>query len=337
MVSLVLKKCKSTRQSCIVCMFCMFATLSLLAGISSYLRHTHSGTCFENKRHSQQAVVHFSQERLELYEHPRELIQTFALHPSHLVFGLFSAKTSGTTGKTTYRRMGGAGDVDNFMNNPTHPQSKMFHRPQKFLASHYTCAEKQVSRLLRFGKAELLVLFPIRESASLIMSAALEAVRFFCGDAKEYNLTVTQEGCTVSERFFIDTVLLPKARELSLTHLDCLDFDDLRISLSTSRSVVCFGDMAPVNTVISELAASEGVEYTAENKDSTKIKVMVQLGDNNATVEAHSFMEYNWPKISSSFSYSVTEEHRWLENLIIQSPDSFFCNHDNEYISSRTT
>jgi hypothetical protein len=46
-------------------------------------------------------VVHVPQERLQLYQHSRELIQAFALHPRHFVFGLYSAKTSGTTGKTT--------------------------------------------------------------------------------------------------------------------------------------------------------------------------------------------------------------------------------------------
>lgn len=278
-------------------------------------------------------VVHVPQERLQLYQHSRSLIQTFALHPRHFVFGLYSAKTSGSTGKNTYRRMGGASDNDNFINNPLHPGSTMFHQPQKFLASHYTCAKDQVSRLLRHGKAETLVLFPIRESTSLITSAALQAVHHFCGNAEKYNLTVTAEGCIVPKMLLIDTVLLPKAREMGLTHVDCLNFDDLRSSLYISRSVVCFGGMTPVNTVVHELAASEGVEYTAVNINSEKQEVLVQLGD-NVTVEASRFIEYNWPKISAGMSYVVSEEHRWLENLVIQHPGSFFCNHDTDYLRS---
>ena len=229
--------------------------------------------------------------------------------------------------------MGGAGDIDNFINIPLHSWSTMFHLPQKFLASHYTCAKNEVSKLLRLGKAETLVLFPIRESTSLITSAALQAVHHFCNSAEKYNLTVTAEGCIVPKMFLIDTVLLPKAREMSLTHLDCLNFDDLRSSLSISRSVVCFGDMTPVNTVVLELAASEGVEYTAVNIDSKKQEVLVQLGD-NVTVEASRLIEYNWPKISAGMSYVVSEEHRWLENLVIEHPGSFFCNHDTDYLRS---
>ena len=175
----------------------------------------------------------------------------------------------------------------------------------------------------------MLVIFPIRESTSLITSAALQALHHFCDLAKSYNLTVTEEGCIVPKMFLIDKVLRPKAREMSLTHLDCLDFDDLRSSLSISRSVVCFGDVTPVNAVVRELAQSEGVKYTATNIDSKKSKVLVQLGD-NVTVEAHEFIEYNWPKISAGMGYVVSEEHRWLENLVIEHPGFFFCNHDTE-------
>jgi len=205
--------------------------------------------------------------------------------------------------------------------------------PHKVLASHYTCAKNEVSKLLRLGKAETLVMFTIRESTSLITSAALQAILYFCSHAEKYNLTVTAEGCIVPKMFLIDTVLIPKAREMSLTHLDCLNFDDLRSSSSISRSVVCFGDMTQVNTVVRELAASEGVEYTAVNIKSQKQEVLVQLGD-NVTVEASRFIEYNWPKISAGMSYVVSEEHRWLENLVIEHPGSFFCNHDTDYLRS---
>lgn len=72
------------------------------------------------------------EEYKSLYQHPVELIQAFALHPRHFTLGLYSAKTSGTTAKKAYRRMGGADDNDNFINNPLHPGSTMFHQPQKF-------------------------------------------------------------------------------------------------------------------------------------------------------------------------------------------------------------
>lgn len=221
-------------------------------------------------------------------------------------------------------------DTNTFIAHPlTSKFSLLWHKKPKFIASHYTCAEREVSNLLRLAKADMLVLFPIRESTSLIISAAKMAIHRKCSEkAQEFNLTVTKDECIVTPEFIVEKILLPKDRELKHTHLDCLNFDDLRISLVIARSPVCFGNMDAVNTVVKGVVESEGHEFKTANVASTKKKLVVQMG-NDTTLDFDSFMEINWPKISAGMDFVVSEEHRWLENLVAEHPDSFFCNHDS--------
>ena len=133
----------------------------------------------------------------------------------------------------------------------------------------------------------------------------------------------------------MERALLPRPKELRSTHLDCLDFRELATSLTIARSQVCFGDMGAVNSVVKGVITSEGHDFTSANIASEKKKVLVQVvsdkddGSNITSLEFENWMEINWLKISAGMDYSVSPEHRWLENLVGEYPGSFFCNHDS--------
>lgn len=267
---------------------------------------------------------------LNLREQSFDKVEAFATSATSFVFALYSAKTSGSTGKTLYRRTGGASDVDNFINIPLHKSSISFKRPQKVLASHYTCAKEQVSRLLRLGKPEMLVLFPFRESTDLIRSAIFQNTHRLCDSPQAFGLdqTFSTNGtCVLPRDILIENVLLPKPFEMAWTHIDCLDFDDLQVTLSITRSSVCFGSLRSVNALLHVLSESHGEELQTVNVNAKKGNISVLLGD-LTSVDMGDFIDFNWPKISASLKYNITREHRWLENLLIDYPDAFFCNRD---------
>ena len=209
---------------------------------------------------------------LELQHVSLDALMQVVLREKNFVFALYSAKTSGSTGKRLYYKLLGQRDTDNFINNPL--ESLSYKKRPKFIASHYTCAKEQISSLLRLGRDNMIVLFPIRESTELIVSAIHQALHRICEKPQLVgsNESFTKDGrCVVARDIFFDKILQKKAYEMALTHLDCLDFDDLKMSLVISRSKVCFGDMATVNVVIGRVAELEGVKFDRKNVRERKI------------------------------------------------------------------
>ena len=264
---------------------------------------------------------------LELQHVSLDALMQVVLREKNFVFTLYSAKTSGSTGKALYHKLLGQRDTGNFINNPL--GSLSYKKRPKFIASHYTCAKEQISRLLRLGRDNMVVLLPIRESTDLIISATHQALHKVCDQPQLVgsNESFTKDGrCVIEQDVFFDKILRKKAYEMSLTHLDCLDFDDLKTSLAISRSKVCFGDVDTVNIVTARLLAElEGEKLVPVNVRADKVNISIALED-NVTIESDVFLSENWPKIAAGLPYTVTKEHRWLENQIGDHPGSFLCN-----------
>ena len=266
---------------------------------------------------------------LTLYKQSPKKVSAFLESSQSFLFALYSAKTSGSTGKTLYRNMGGARDVDNFMNLPLTNRSISFTKKQNFFASHYTCARKEVSRLLRLGKPEMLVLFPIRESTSLIQSAVTQVSHRLCHNPERFgfNKTFKSDGaCDIPRHVLLETILSTKMFEMGVTHIDCLDFADLKVSLAITRSRVCFGDLKVVNSILTTFAELRDAELKTVNIAAEKEKIVVSFGNDLEPVGLSDFLDYNWPKIAAGLRYNITSEHRWLENLVIEHPETLFCN-----------
>ena len=265
--------------------------------------------------------------KLQLWENSFDSLKALVGSPHTHIVSLYSAKTSGSTGKALYRRLGGKGDIDNFINNPL--ASKVFGQKQKFVASHYTCAKEQVARLLSLSDHNQLIIFPFRESTSLIRSAALESLHWFC-DQPQHQLKKNGT-CTVTKDIFLQEVLGKKLREMSWTHLDCLDFSKLRDLMYVSRARVCFASMLMVDGLNRVIAESEGIELPApENKNEDKDPMFVEIPSQPSVIEAGHFLDANWPKIIAGLDYIVSPEHRWLENEMIKLPNVFLCNRPEE-------